>query len=644
MALLQNKVFIIFMTLVAGLGLFLLLVLAFGVVLGVGLGILVIWIIGYYLTQFLIFPGAFRLWRHWWQASLETELANNFIDHLHELAYALEILEKSANLLHIKKNSKQLQESLDIFKVLLNSYNQISDRDLSSDQILFKSKLVLIMKKMSETKLIFPNKSEDIMSVFGHSNDFDWSNVTFEDFPESLALKQIQELFTDLESFVVKFTEIRFPKSFLNEGLFTNLNILRLILQTSVKCEQYWVSSGSTLIDCMIVKSEENLIDSPVVIYCNPNGGLYEYACYQNNWLEFYISAGVDFCMFNYRGYGRTKGTVTSAKMNEDVQAIYDFLNKSKMYSKIAVHGESIGVAPACNLAKSSEVAFLFADRGFSSLDSVIYSHLGSAGKMFKCFSRWSDSTCLKYFIAPCYKVLSFDCNDEIVPESSSLKAGISNSIDCEELDKESLKDLLISITSIRNCVEALQNHEILSTKRSKSTLTSTSKSLSNPEEDLISSFAFKIFKCLELDSCGQALYEVNSLSSLSLWIRGLQIWGSFLPIGSNPIGKEKAHQRVKATISVLNDLFQENEFNVNVTIVHLCRQAKLLKNALSKILRFLETFNRPATEEYSFRDEDNNVGLAGALVPINCGHNGKYSNEEKSILTYHLRQARVIN
>ena len=643
MALLHNKAFLITLTVFALLGLFFMLILALGTILGVFVGLLIVWLIGYCLTQFLMFPGAFRLWRHWWQSSLETELANNFIDHLHELAYALEILEKSANLIHIKKNSKQLQESLDIFKVLLNSYNHISNQDLNNNQEVFKAKLSMIMEKMSETNLIFPNKSESLLSVFGHTHDFDWSNVTFEDFPENLALKQCQTLFSDLENFVVKFTEIRFPASFFHEGLFTNLHILRLILQSSVKCEQYWVNSGNTLIDCMIVKSEENLIDPPVMIYCSPNGGLYEYACYQNNWLEFYISAGVDFCMFNYRGYGRTKQMVTSARMNEDVQAIYDYLSKVKMYSKIAVHGESIGVAPACYLARSADLAFLFADRGFKNLESVVYSHLGSIGKCFKCFSRWSDSTCSNYLSATCYKILSFDSNDDIVPETSSLKAGVSISTNCNELDKESLNELYHSIVSIRNCVEALRNHETLNIETSKSSIAIQSKSL-QPDEDTISSLAFKIFKCLELDSCGQILSEVHSTSSLSLWIRGLQIWGSFMPIGSNPIGKEKAQQRVKAAISVLSDLFREHEFNVNVTIVHLCRQSRLLKNGLNKILRCLDNFNRSATEEFSIRDEDNEANSAGGLVPINCGHNGKYSNEEKSILTYHLRQAKVIN
>jgi hypothetical protein len=188
MALLHNKAFLITLTVFALLGLFFMLILALGTILGVFVGLLIVWLIGYCLTQFLMFPGAFRLWRHWWQSSLETELANNFIDHLHELAYALEILEKSANLIHIKKNSKQLQESLDIFKVLLNSYNHISNQDLNNNQEVFKAKLSMIMEKMSETNLIFPNKSESLLSVFGHTHDFDWSNVTFEDFPENLAL------------------------------------------------------------------------------------------------------------------------------------------------------------------------------------------------------------------------------------------------------------------------------------------------------------------------------------------------------------------------------------------------------------------------------------------------------------------------
>jgi hypothetical protein len=654
MGLLKNRSFLILLSITLPTLLLLLLLYLLLILLGAILGLLTFFLLLFFLfrhlLQFLLFPGGSRTWRYWWQSSLEIELANNFIDHLHELSYILDLLEKSSNLLHIKKNSKQLQESLEIFKVLHSSYTHISNNDLTSKQRIFKQKLSSILEKLSETNLIFLHKSEDLLSVLSHSQDFDWSNVTFEDFPENILLKQGQQLFLELEQFVLQFTEFHFPWSLLQEGLFTNLNVLRLILQSSVRCEQHWVSSEGVEIDCVIVRNEENQVDAPVVIFCNPNGGLYEYACYQNNWLEFYISQGIDFCMWNYRGYGRTRGKVSSRNMVDDVQAIFDFLSKFKMYNKIAVHGESIGAVPACALARQSEVVFLFADRTFSSIDSVSKGHLRllthlSVSACLKCCIQWSDSTCQNFLLSNCYKVLSFDPKDEIVPESASLKAGISNRLNCNELDRESLEEFLKALQQINNCVEALRNNEVLKAETLKGSFSLVSKENEPVDEEIVVGVAFKIFKCMEIDSAGVTLYDVKNLETLARWVKGLQIWGSLLPIGSNPLGREKGIQKVKATIAVLQEVFRENEFRVNSTIVSLCRQARLLKNAFTKVLKCLENFSRSATEELSIRDDDQfDSGQGGYLIPINCGHSGKYSNEEKSLLTFHLKQSKMIS
>ena len=47
----------------------------------------------------------------------------------------------------------------------------------------------------------------------------------------------------------------------------------------------------------------------PVMICCNGNGGFAEYFQYQSDWLDYYIKWGVNVFVWNYRGYGLSKGT-----------------------------------------------------------------------------------------------------------------------------------------------------------------------------------------------------------------------------------------------------------------------------------------------------------------------------------------------
>jgi len=34
--------------------------------------------------------------------------------------------------------------------------------------------------------------------------------------------------------------------------------------------------------------------DEPTIIYCNPNGGMYEFSLYQTDWIEFYLNQGIN--------------------------------------------------------------------------------------------------------------------------------------------------------------------------------------------------------------------------------------------------------------------------------------------------------------------------------------------------------------
>ena len=112
--------------------------------------------------------------------------------------------------------------------------------------------------------------------------------------------------------------------------------------------------------------------DYPVMIVCNPNAGFYEFIYYQNEWLDYYLTMGVHVFVWNYRGFGRNKGTPDPYNICKDAEAVYYHIKQEMKIARVGVHGESLGGNVACHLARKVDVDFLFADRTFSSLDKVV--------------------------------------------------------------------------------------------------------------------------------------------------------------------------------------------------------------------------------------------------------------------------------
>ena len=86
------------------------------------------------------------------------------------------------------------------------------------------------------------------------------------------------------------------------------------------------------------------------VLFCNPNGGMYEYS---SHWVNYYREQGFAVFLFNYRGYGRSKGYPVPTKLKNDGVLAYQMLtNKLHPEAKIIIHGESMGGMIACHVAK----------------------------------------------------------------------------------------------------------------------------------------------------------------------------------------------------------------------------------------------------------------------------------------------------
>ncbi|CAI5747309.1 unnamed protein product [Peronospora destructor] len=211
------------------------------------------------------------------------------------------------------------------------------------------------------------------------------------------------------------------------------LEMLRADMTVRFKAEQIWIPGyQGHQVDAMLMppaSSGRDAVDRPVVILCNPNGGLYEFHHLQMDWVQFY-TADLDchVLVYNYRGYGRCKGSPSPAMHNLDGLAIVDYLKKVRKIKRVAVHGESIGGLVATYVARMSpHVSVLIADRTFSTVPALAQRMIARwAGTVVDWFMRWETDNVQNYLDATCAKLLCSDPCDEIILDGASLKSGVA--------------------------------------------------------------------------------------------------------------------------------------------------------------------------------------------------------------------------
>lgn len=86
-----------------------------------------------------------------------------------------------------------------------------------------------------------------------------------------------------------------------------------------------------------------------------------------------YILKGMDAMLFDYRGYGESKGTPTSAKTKLDIETAYQYLHQEKHVenSDLLVHGHCLGGGPASDLASRREGVNVILDRTFANYAEI---------------------------------------------------------------------------------------------------------------------------------------------------------------------------------------------------------------------------------------------------------------------------------
>lgn len=103
------------------------------------------------------------------------------------------------------------------------------------------------------------------------------------------------------------------------------------------------------------------------VVYFHGNGGNVSYL----DWVGEQLAArGFDVLLFDYRGYGRSEGSLSDERgLYEDADAAYDYLVRGRgaRPERVVLYGQSLGTTAAADLAARRPCGALVLESGLSS-------------------------------------------------------------------------------------------------------------------------------------------------------------------------------------------------------------------------------------------------------------------------------------
>jgi fermentation-respiration switch protein FrsA (DUF1100 family) len=132
--------------------------------------------------------------------------------------------------------------------------------------------------------------------------------------------------------------------------------------------EDVWFETASGVrLHGWFVRASAGRPATATVIYFHGNGGNLSYT----DWIAAELAArGFDVLLFDYRGYGRSEGSVTDERgLYEDADAAYDYVVRARGVppESVVLYGQSLGTAAAADVAARNTCAALVLESGMSS-------------------------------------------------------------------------------------------------------------------------------------------------------------------------------------------------------------------------------------------------------------------------------------
>ncbi len=150
-----------------------------------------------------------------------------------------------------------------------------------------------------------------------------------------------------------------------------------------------------------------------VMLFCHGNAGNISHRL---DSIRIFHELNLSVLIFDYRGYGKSKGSPTEKGTYLDAEAAWDYLVNSLHYhpEKIIIFGRSLGSAVAAETALKHKPAALFIESGFKSVPE-----LGAKAFPYlpvKLISRFHYSTIDKIDKIESPKLIIHSRQDELIP------------------------------------------------------------------------------------------------------------------------------------------------------------------------------------------------------------------------------------
>ena len=562
----------------------------------------------------------------------------------------------------------------DEYKNYLHSVNnncedekEISDENKNQDLI-----LISLIRKMA----IESNAIIKILNEFIGDNN------------EILSFKNLYNCFVNYDFFSLEQFSILFHQRFNNTY-------------------NYFITSDNKIIDYTIItyeklnemykynpkaKNKERYINiefnnKNLLLFCNPNGMIYQLFT-PDKFLPF-LEGGCDVLLWNYRGYGGSSGYPTFKNAKTDALELFDFAKKKYInYNKFGVYGYSVGGGSAIYVANQRKLDVLICDRNFTNVSEIVKDipYIGRfLNYLVKVLNFKYDYNINEFMNSKnknICKIVLCDPEDEIIPNSASLKAGISKYIIKNYCEKHKLKikenilefflDSKDNLTN--NFIEALLNmnsilqrfdenpfQDIIATKKHKKNNKKEKANLndflllnvsSNYNSDkkyfknILIKTIIKLFNCFKFSAENLQDFKKKNENRLKVlfinnYFNNFIVWGSISKDKileangfTNPFTIKNNISYLDSAINFINEFFEDKvvkNFENDEDYRNIMEHLKVINKSL-KILR-------DNSEIFGQRNRFN----IGSLIRLNCGHNGNFSDVDNKNLIDILKDAKFI-
>ena len=559
----------------------------------------------------------------------------------------------------------------DDYKKCLHSFKENSEEE---KEILDENKhqdLMLFIKKMAI-------ESNAIIKLL---NDFIGDNN------EILSFKNLYNCFVNYDFFSLEQFSILFHKRFNNTYNYFITNDNQIIDYTIISYEKleemYKYNPKSKIKEPIKIEfNSKNLL-----LFCNPNGMIYQLFT-PDKFLPF-LEGGCDILLWNYRGYGGSSGYPTFKNAKTDALELFDYAKKKYInYNKFGVYGYSVGGGSAIFVANQRKLDVLICDRNFTNVSEIVKDipyvgwFLNYLVKVLNFKYDYNINEFMNSKNKNICKIVLCDPDDEIIPNSASLKAGISKYIIknyCAEHKlkiKENILELFLgSKDNLENkFIEALFNissilkrfdenpfQDIIKTKKHKNNnkkektnlndflLLNVSNNYNSDKKyfkNILIKTIIKIFNCFKFSAENLDNFKKKDENRLKVlfinnYFNNFIVWGSISKDKileangfTNPFTTKNNISYLDSAINSISEFFEDKvvkNFENDEDYKTIIEYMNVIKKSLKIMRDNCQIFGQ------------GNMFNKGNLIRLNCGHNGNFSDVDNKNLIDILKVVKFI-